>query len=125
MTDLIPVGFSVRLGAFLIDSAVNFGFLVVIAMFTEDPLAWWAVSIAYWVVLWSRYGGGQTIGMKTLNIKVVRSDGQPLSLGGAAVRYLGFVLSSFALGIGLLAVAWDPKRQGWHDKIASTYVIKA
>lgn len=40
------------------------------------------------------------------------------------IRYLGYFVSAIPLGIGLLAVGWDKRKQGWHDKLANTVVIK-
>ncbi len=39
-------------------------------------------------------------------------------------RYLGYYVSIFALGVGFLWVAFDPRKQGWHDKMAGTVVIR-
>jgi uncharacterized RDD family membrane protein YckC len=39
------------------------------------------------------------------------------------VRVVGYVPSALALGAGFLAVLSDPRRQGWHDKMAGTVVI--
>ncbi len=75
----------------------------------------------YFVVFWSTTG--QTLGMRVLRIKVVRGDAQPLSWVTGLLRYVGYVLSLISLGLGLLWVIWDPRRQGWHDKIAGTLVV--
>lgn len=40
------------------------------------------------------------------------------------MRYAGYYLSSLVFGLGFLWVLWDEKKQGWHDKIANTIVIK-
>ena len=42
----------------------------------------------------------------------------------SVVRYLGYYVSMFPLCIGFLWIAFDPRKQGWHDKIARTVVIK-
>jgi uncharacterized RDD family membrane protein YckC len=55
---------------------------------------------------------------------VVRTDGSNLDIGQALIRYVGFVISGICLGIGFIWAAFDPNKQGWHDKIAGTYVIK-
>lgn len=47
----------------------------------------------------------------------------PLSVGQSVVRYLGYYVSSFPCGLGLIWVAFDPMKQGWHDKLAGTVVI--
>lgn len=40
------------------------------------------------------------------------------------IRYLAYFAASLPLGIGLLWVAFDRRKQGWHDKIASTVVVR-
>jgi uncharacterized RDD family membrane protein YckC len=55
---------------------------------------------------------------------VISADGSPVSWGKAFVRYLGYIVSGLVLALGFIWVAFDPKRQGWHDKIASTYVVR-
>ena len=47
-----------------------------------------------------------------------------MSVGRAFLRNVGFGISALVLGIGLLWVAFDPNKQGWHDKMADTYVVK-
>lgn len=39
------------------------------------------------------------------------------------VRYLGYYVSGLLLMLGFLWVAWDPRKQGFHDKLARTVVI--
>jgi uncharacterized RDD family membrane protein YckC len=68
---------------------------------------------------------GQTPGKMALRIKVIRTNGMEIGYGKAALRELpGKFLSRIFLGIGYLMVAFDPQKQGLHDKIADTYVIK-
>ena len=40
------------------------------------------------------------------------------------IRYLGYFVSTIPLGMGLLWVAFDSHKQGWHDKLAGTLVIR-
>jgi uncharacterized RDD family membrane protein YckC len=40
------------------------------------------------------------------------------------LRYLAYFLSMIPFGLGLLWVAWDKRKQGWHDKIAGTVIIR-
>jgi uncharacterized RDD family membrane protein YckC len=68
---------------------------------------------------------GQTPGKMALRIKVIRTDGSPVSYGRAFLREVpGKFISSILLGIGYLMVAFDIQKQGLHDKIADSYVIK-
>ncbi len=81
------------------------------------------LSISY-AVFFTGYCG-QTPGKMVLRIKVIRTDGSPINYGRAALReVLGKFISSILLGIGYLMVAFDNRKQGLHDKIADTYVIK-
>jgi uncharacterized RDD family membrane protein YckC len=85
------------------------------------------LGLVYYVYFWSNNSPwpGQTIGSKLLNIRVIRTDGSDLTISQALIRYVGFVISAACLLIGLIWAAFDPNKQGWHDKIADTYVIKA
>jgi uncharacterized RDD family membrane protein YckC len=68
--------------------------------------------------------GGQTAGMRILGIYIVRVDGRPFTLRLAAVRHLiGYPLSMALFFLGFLWMLWDPRQQGWHDKLAHTIVV--
>lgn len=68
---------------------------------------------------------GQTPGKMALRIKVIRTTGEEIGYGRAFVREVpGKFLSGILLGIGYLMVAFDRRKQGLHDRIADTYVIK-
>ena len=66
---------------------------------------------------------GQTIGMMIAGVRVVRTDGSPLKPRTAVLRLAGLVGSLLLLGVGLLWAVIDSERQGWHDKLARTYVL--
>jgi len=52
------------------------------------------------------------------------TTGAPIGFGRAALRYVGFVVSILVCYIGLIWAAFDPRKQGWHDKVARTVVIR-
>jgi uncharacterized RDD family membrane protein YckC len=81
------------------------------------------LSLLYFSLFWSKVGGGQTVGMRFLSLRVVGTDGQLIGVGAALIRWLGLVVSFSVLFLGVIWVAFDPQKQGWHDKIASTYVV--
>jgi len=69
---------------------------------------------------------GQTMGKKLLRIRVVDLDGMQPSLKAAFLRELPCkILAEFLLFIGFIWVAFDRDKQGLHDKIAGTRVVKA
>ena len=79
----------------------------------------------YFTYFWSAAGKGQTLGSRALNIRVVKTDGSYLDYVGAFLRYIGFVISCVVFFIGVIWAAFDGQKQGWHDKIAGTYVVPA
>lgn len=66
---------------------------------------------------------GQTPGKALMGVRVVPRRGGRLSLGRAMLRLVCYILSGLPLGLGFLWVLVDDRRQGWHDKLAGTYVI--
>ena len=80
------------------------------------------IGVGYYVGFWATTG--QTPGKMALGIKVISVDGSPVSWGKAGLRYLGYIVSGLVLALGFIWIAFDPQRQGWHDKIAGTYVVR-
>ena len=66
---------------------------------------------------------GRTPGKMLLGLQVIGEDGAPLSFGIAFLRAIGYLVSGAILNIGFIWVAFDKRKQGWHDKIAGTVVI--
>lgn len=66
-----------------------------------------------------------TPGKMALGMRVVdATSGGPASTAQYVGRYFGYYVSTLPLGLGLLWVAWDPRKQGWHDKLAGTVVVR-
>ncbi len=80
------------------------------------------VVLAYFAGLWA--WKGTTVGGVILKLKVVRLDGQPLTFLVALVRALAAAFSIMVFFLGVLWIAWDQEKQGWHDKIAGTVVAR-
>jgi uncharacterized RDD family membrane protein YckC len=141
---IVVIGFGRRLLAAMLDSVVIF-FVSMMAstaagvaglllgMYSPDAeeistrfviASGLLVSVLYYVVSWAK-GGGQTIGNFTCMMRIVATNGEPVGWGRAVVRYLGFYVSTIFLSLGFLWAAFDKRRQGWHDKIARTYVIES
>lgn len=82
------------------------------------------IQAGYVILLWVNMGG-QTLGKKIMGIKVIKTDGKPVDYTTAIIRYLGYMVSALPLLLGHLWIIWDKNKQGFHDKIANTYVVKA
>jgi uncharacterized RDD family membrane protein YckC len=82
-----------------------------------------AIGIGYFTYF---FGKGQTPGMKLVEIKLIRTDGvEPVGYKKGFFRWVGMEISGIVLLLGYIWILIDKKRQGWHDKIAGTYVVKA
>jgi len=80
------------------------------------------VALAYFAGMWA--WKGTSVGGIVLNLKVVRLDGQPISFGVGLVRALGAAFSMVVLFLGFFWILWDRDRQGWHDRLAGTVVVR-
>jgi uncharacterized RDD family membrane protein YckC len=79
------------------------------------------IVIGYFTLFWTLVGF--TPGKAILGLKVVRKNGAKASFGRSILRFFAYWISAIPLFLGFLWVLWDPKRQGWHDKIAGTQVL--
>ena len=60
-----------------------------------------------------------------VGVQVVKQDGEIPRIGTALLReVIGKFISWIVLLIGYIWVAFNKDKQGWHDKIASTYVVR-
>ena len=87
-----------------------------------DFLISWVFPFLVTIWLWMRYRG--TPGKLLLKVSIVDAKtGDALTLKQCVLRYIGYYVSFAAFGIGCLWVAFDSRKQGWHDKMAGTVVI--
>ncbi len=77
--------------------------------------------VFYYVFLHGAYG--QTFGKMAMRIKVLNADGSPLDYTKAFLRYLAYFLCDLTLDIGYAWAAFDPRKQGLHDKVCRTIVV--
>jgi uncharacterized RDD family membrane protein YckC len=81
------------------------------------------VDLVYFVGFW--VWRAQTPGMIPFNLRVVRADnGENIDVGRAILRYVGVIISFLVLLLGVIWVAFDARKQGWHDKLAGTVVVR-
>ena len=134
-------GFWIRVGAYFIDLVVLIipilliSFLFRAALPAADEMEQVIVevmdSILSLVVWWIYFAvlhsskWQATVGKKAVGLKVVDENGNRISFGRATGRYFAKFISAFILAIGYMMVGWSKKKQGLHDMIAGTYVIKA
>lgn len=95
----------------------------------QEPWIWIAVLGVPWIfyfLIFEIFMDGQTPGKRIMNVKVVRLNGTPASIGDYLLRWI-FGLVEFAIlggAIALVAVAMGGKGQRLGDMVAGTTVIK-
>jgi uncharacterized RDD family membrane protein YckC len=81
------------------------------------------VPVVITVWFWVKYLG--TPGKMLLRLRVIDSNtGQAISTAKGVGRYLGYYVSAIPLLLGFVWVAFDKRKQGFHDKLAGTLVIR-
>lgn len=83
-------------------------------------LGWSALYFTLFPTIWR----GRTPGKRLFGLRIQRLDGRPLSAWGAFERFGGYAACVATCLLGFAQVAWDANRQGLHDKIASTVVLR-
>ena len=75
------------------------------------------------ILLWKYYQA--TPGKMIFKATIIdaKTGGKP-SLRQLIIRYLGYIISTIPLGLGIFWVAFDKKKQGFHDKLANTVVVQ-
>jgi uncharacterized RDD family membrane protein YckC len=138
-TDVEYAGFWIRVGAALIDTllivAVTVPLLVSVygwkyfgeaTTFLAGPadfLISWVLPAVAVIAFW--LARQATPGKMVLSLRVVDAKtGGTLSVGQSIGRYFGYYVSTIPLLIGLIWVAFDSRKQGWHDKLAGTVVLR-
>ena len=88
-----------------------------------NALFQYIVPLVLTVWFWKKYLG--TPGKMLLRLRVVDAHtGQAISTPKAIGRYLGYYVSVLPLMLGIIWVGIDKKKQGFHDKLAGTVVIR-
>ena len=88
-----------------------------------EVLISWLLPVVLTIVFWLKVQA--TPGKMLFSLKVLDElTGRPLTLQQSLIRYVGYFVSAFALLMGFIWIAFDAKKQGWHDKMARTVVVK-
>ena len=115
-------GFWERMGAALLDVIIMIILGIIVARFLGRPPFVFITALVYFTAFWA--WKGTTPGGVILKLQVVRADGGPLTFVVALVRALAAAVSIVVLFLGFLWITWDQDKEGWHDKIAGTQVVR-
>jgi uncharacterized RDD family membrane protein YckC len=152
MTNYLYGGFWRRLLAFMIDKTIVYALCLSISLIvllaaglgsdiltiSASPLekisrgagAFAFLSVFLSIIIdmtyftWFHGISGQTPGKMLLRLRVIGANGKPITPGTAFLRWTGYLLSGLVFFSGFLWIAFDRRKQGWHDKIALTLVVR-
>jgi len=102
-------------------STVNLLELIQVIIVGVTALATLLFVPAYFVVFWTVVGA--TPGKQILGLQIVRTNRAQLGWFRSILRFIGYFISAIVFFLGFLWVFVDRRRQGWHDKIADTFVV--
>jgi uncharacterized RDD family membrane protein YckC len=145
-------GFWLRFVAFIIDAIVLgfIGFLITLPFAASLPIGIflrgrppmspeeWApfvgalgrLTLIRFVVNWLYYAllessaWQATLGKKALGLEVTDLEGRRISFARATGRFFAKILSAMILLIGFIMIGFTQKKQGLHDILAGTLVIR-
>lgn len=80
-------------------------------------------GVCYLYFAWFWIHGGQSLGMKTWQIKLQSCENANINWKIAAIRFVSAIFSWSIFGIGFLWALFDKKNRGWHDLISKTELI--
>lgn len=131
-------GFWIRFGATLIDLiimliviGIPLAFIYGEAYLDSDKLilGFWDLLLQYifpfvaTIYFWRRFLG--TPGKMATNLTIVDAEtGQKIETSQAVIRYFAYIVSAIPLCLGFIWVGVDKRKQGWHDKLAGTVVVR-
>jgi uncharacterized RDD family membrane protein YckC len=131
-------GFWRRFAALTIDTIILYLFIIILSLIGTRLMPinngfTWVRMIPYYgmaliinAVYFTYFHGisGQTPGKRMLGLRVVQAGGAPMTPEIAFLRWVGYIISKVPLFLGFIWAAFDGSKQGWHDKIAGTCVIR-
>ena len=138
-------GFWIRVAAYLVDTVllslvfVPLGFVlgVVIALTSSGENNEAAVTLvsllirvvsllAGWLYFaWLESSSWQaTVGKKVCGLRVTDLNGNQITFGKATGRYFAKIISAIILLIGFIMIAFSDTKQGLHDQLAGTLVLR-
>lgn len=117
-----------RFLAFVIDNLLLGVVGVVLASLSNDDMTVYLagtmlITFSYLWVCWTQ-NNGQTLGHMLFGLRVIKMDGRDLNTFDVLLRLFGYIIGALVFGLGYLWVFFDEETQAWHDKIASTFVVR-
>ncbi len=139
MSEQNYAGFWIRVLASLIDTILLLAVISPILMAVYGKEYWLdsAIFSGYWdfvlnyifpaiviIIFWVYKSA--TPGKIVLKLKIADAEtNEKPSTGQFIGRYFAYYVSTIPFCLGLIWVGFDKRKQGWHDKLAGTVVIRS
>ncbi len=78
-----------------------------------------AYTLTFWCTM-AATPAKRLLGLKIIDV----NTGEPIRMSQGILRYIGYFCAYLPFFIGIMWVGWDARKQGWHDKMAQTAVIR-
>lgn len=119
-------GFWLRFAAWIMDMVVLAVAILVfgsalLAVSDLAPIIWWATPFAYFTVCNKL---GVSVGKAAFGLRIVSTRGRTITWLQALSRSFFWLLGFASMGLGLAFIGWEKRKQGWHDMIAETEVLR-
>ncbi|CAM3065287.1 RDD family protein [Vibrio neptunius] len=131
-------GFWIRFAASLIDTVLLFLLITPLMHWIYGEVYWnsddfllggwdlllnWVCPLIATVAFWVYRSA--TPGKMALKLEVLDADsGHRLTFSKSVLRYFAYYVSAIPLCLGFIWIAFSSKKQGWHDLIANTVVVR-
>ena len=83
------------------------------------------LGVIYIYYAWPWSHGGQTLGLRTWQAKLISTDDNPLTYKRLLIRFLMSWVSALCFGLGFLWSLFDEQKRTWHDRVSATALVKA
>lgn len=119
-------GFWVQATALFIDFLIPTVLPTLVSLIRPDWGGWVPATLALtfiYLTALTAVSPHATIGMRLFGLRVERAAARPLGPALAAWRSFLVMWSVALFGLGVIAIAFDDRHRGWHDRLTSTIVV--
>jgi colicin import membrane protein len=119
---LLVVGLFLAIGRLVAGGQAATFWKMIVALGLPFYILFVLLSAAYFSYMHGAYG--QTVGKRLLGLKVLTTHGEDIGYLTAFLRFVSTCFALGCLGMGVVWLALDPNKQGWHDKLARTVIVR-
>lgn len=84
------------------------------------------LAIVLWITYFSFFHAawGQTIGKMVFRVRVLQTNGQPLTFSLSLLRTFAYLISALPVFLGFIWTGFTSGKRAWHDLISGTIVVR-